>query len=103
MEEPPPATLTIRVPEAQFAGTYSNFVTIWHGQDEFTLDFLVTGLPQPGPDGVKVDSVVVSRIKVPTSVIFKIAQAIAENVDHYEKTFGPLTPRPFEPPKGTTP
>jgi hypothetical protein len=95
MEGDPQRTpIRLHVPETIGQGVYANVVAIWHTAHDFTLDFAVAGLPQTGEEGSVVPAEVVARVKVPTSVIFQIAQAIATNVDNYERSYGPLTPRP---------
>lgn len=84
------------VPEELKVGAYANCMAIWNnGPHDFTLDFAVAGMEAHGPDGESfVPADVVARVKVAPSVVFQIARAIAENVDSYEKRFGPITPRP---------
>lgn len=85
------------VPDDMTVGVYANFMTIWNsGPHDFTLDFAVVGLPEESAEGkgMVVPAQVVARIKVAPSVVFLIAQAIAQNVDTYEKRYGPITPRP---------
>ena len=84
------------VPDELKVGAYANVMAIWNnGPHDFTLDFAVTGMPQQAPDGqVVAPADVVARVKVAPSVVFQIAKAIADNVDSYEKQFGPITPRP---------
>ena len=61
------------------------------------LDFGVLGLPTQDPEGrTTVPTPIVARVKVPPGLIFQIAQAIADNVDKYERTYGAITPRPPE-------
>lgn len=80
-------------------GVYANLLVVWHTPNDFTLDFICTDIPRPnGEGGTVVPANVVSRVKVPVSVIFRIAQAIAQNVDQYEKNVGPITPHPSEGP-----
>ena len=93
-ERPRNARLAVKVAESMFGGAFSNMALVWHTADEFTLDFLSTGMPveaKDETDDVLIEASVVARVKVPTSVIFKIAQAIAENVDQYEKEYGPIS------------
>ncbi len=75
-------------------GVYANFAAVWHTDTEFTVDFACAVSPpdnsEEGPMTLPYD--VVARIRIPPSVIFKIAKAIAENVDQYEKSFGAITP-----------
>ncbi|CAN5188393.1 hypothetical protein BH18ACT4_BH18ACT4_10390 [soil metagenome] len=91
------ARLGLNVPEERELGVFANMLSVWHTEHEFTLDFAVYGPVVQTDEGPTVSATVVSRIKVPTSVIFLVAKAIADNVDNYEHTFGNiLTPRAGE-------
>ncbi len=92
--------VVIRLPESVGHGVYANAASVWHTPYEFTLDFLVLTPVGPGEQPPAAD--VVARVKIPTQVIFQVAQAIAENVDNYEKLFGPLTPAPPPATRSTT-
>jgi Protein of unknown function (DUF3467) len=93
--EPQRTPIRLHVPEAIGQGVYANVVAVWHTAHDFTLDFAVAGMSGTDEEGgAVVPAEVVARVKVPTSVIFQIAQAIATNVDGYERAYGPLTPRP---------
>jgi hypothetical protein len=82
-------------------GVYSNLLVVSHTPHEFTLDFMVMG---PTPTQVDesgqqfVTAPVVARVKVPPSVMFAIASAIADNVDRYEQGFGSIKLPGAEPP-----
>lgn len=92
-----PARIDLQVPPEMANGVFADFVGVWHNPYGFTLDFGVFGMTGPAGDGTTVHpATVVSRVKVPPGLIFQIAQAIAENVDRYETSFGPITPRPSE-------
>jgi Protein of unknown function (DUF3467) len=84
-DDPNPPQMQLVVGTDVQPGVYSNLVRIWHTQFEFTLDFATLGETPNVP--------VVARVKVPTSVIFQIASAIAQNVDMYEQKYGPITTR----------
>jgi len=108
-EEPNSEQLQLRmaVPEQLVVGTFANLLGVWHTQNDFTLDFAVVGQPDFGEDGQPLGTItapVVARIKIPTSVIFNIAKAIADNVTTYEATFGTITQQPDDtpmfPPRG---
>jgi hypothetical protein len=88
---PQQAQVRMEIPDDMKAGVYAN----WHGPYEFTLDFGVAGMPEHDQNGeLVVPTPVVARVKVPTSVIFEIARAIAENVDRYEASYGPIPQAP---------
>ena len=96
-EDPPPREVQYRVdiaPEDQ-GGEYANFLAVWHSPHEFTLDFC--GL-QPGQPADPEDETspfvlpcrVVSRVRIPVSVVFDVLRALNENMTRYEDTFGPI-------------
>lgn len=92
---PQQAQVRMEIPDELKAGVYANVAAIWHGPYEFTLDFGVAGMPEHDENGdLIVPTPVVARVKVPTSVIFEIARAIAENVDRYEASYGPIPQTP---------
>jgi hypothetical protein len=92
---PPQGIFEIQVPLELQAGTYTNFLSVWHTPFEFTLDFAVT---QPGervnPDDpaspIKIPCSVVARLKIPPSLIFSVLQALNENMSNYEAKFGEI-------------
>jgi hypothetical protein len=103
--EPEQARLDVQVPDSVGSGVFADFVAVWHNQYGFTLDFGVLGLPTQDSEGrTTVPTPIVARVKVPPGLIFQIAQAIADNVDKYERAYGAITPRPPEagPPPATT-
>ena len=95
-----PGHFEVEVPQELEAGAYANFLTVWHTPYEFTLDFGVLQLPQAqdaeDPESpVTVPARVVSRLKIPPSLVFRILQALNENMTNYEERFGEI-PRPEE-------
>lgn len=112
MDEPEPqpgsAIFEIRVPPELEAGSYSNFLSVWHSPFEFTLDFAVTEVNQPTdpktPNApVTVPCRIVARIKIPPPLIFSVLQALNENMTNYEAKFGEISPpgrREIPPPRG---
>jgi hypothetical protein len=95
-----PTEFQIQVPNDLEPGVYANFLSVWHTAYEFTLDFGVTQPPQvdpEDPDGpVRVECRVVSRVKIPVTVLFDVLRALNENMTRYEQVFGEIK-RP-EPP-----
>jgi uncharacterized protein DUF3467 len=96
-----PTEFQIQVPTELEAGVYANFLSVWHTAYEFTLDFGVTQPPRvEHPDDptepVQVDCRVVSRVKIPVTVLFDVLRALNENMTRYEQVFGEIQ-RP-EPP-----
>lgn len=76
-------------------GTYANFVVVWHTAHEFTLDFAATLPAENRDEGVVVPARVVTRVKLPVSVVFDLLQAINDNMSKYESAFGAIR-RPGE-------
>lgn len=100
--QPPPQPqqipVLVDVPAELETGVYANLLAVWHSAYDFTLDFAVVGRTTEQDGQLVVKAPVVARVKVPVSVIFSIAQAIAQNVDQYERVYGPITPRANEGP-----
>ncbi len=97
-----PTEFQIQVPPELEAGVYGNFLSVWHTAYEFTLDFGVTQPPQmENPDDpdepVRVACRVVSRVKIPVTVLFDVLRALNENMTRYEAVFGEIK-RPEAPP-----
>lgn len=102
-----PTEFQIHVPPELEAGSYANFLSVWHTAYEFTLDFGVTQPPQveepedPGAP-VRVGCRVVSRVKIPVTVLFEVLRALNENMTRYEAVFGEIR-RPEPPPEQQPP
>jgi len=99
MDEPGPQPRSpifeMRVPPELEAGTYSNFLAVWHSPYEFTLDFAVTQPSEPADAGdpnspIKVSCRVVARVKIPPTLIFSVLRALNENMTNYERKFGDI-------------
>ncbi len=85
----PQVQFDIQVPEGTENGVYSNFLSVWHAEHDFTLDFCVTDQPRPDPEGnVRVVCRVVARVKIPLTVAEDMLRALAENVSRYEEVAG---------------
>ena len=93
-EEDRPTEFQIQVPNELEPGVYANFLSVWHTAYEFTLDFGVTQPPQidqEDPDApVRVECRVVSRVKIPVTVLFDVLRALNENMTRYEQVFGEI-------------
>lgn len=91
----------VDVPAEEKGGSYANFLAVWHTGHEFTLDFAATQPPEveeeddPGSP-VVVPCHVVSRLKIPVSVIFDVLRALNENMTRYESTYGEISRRHVE-------
>ncbi len=94
----------MQVPSELEGGVYANFLTIWHTGHEFTLDFSATQLPRTvdtddPTSPVTVPCRVVSRVKIPPSLVFDVIRAINENMTRYEAAFGNIQ-KPGDPQEG---
>lgn len=95
-----PIELKVEVPPELEGGTYSNVLNVWHTAYEFTLDFGVmqtVGESEPG-EPLKVPVRVVSRVRIPVTLLFEVLKALNTNMSNYEATFGPIRP-PESPPQ----
>jgi hypothetical protein len=85
----------IEVPDEMQAGVYSNFLSVWHGPHDFTLDFAVTGQAAPDessmdPNALVVPARVVTRVRIPLTMAQDALRALAENVTRFEEAAGPI-------------
>ncbi|MFH1104968.1 MAG: DUF3467 domain-containing protein [Actinomycetota bacterium] len=87
-------TFTLRVPDDRETGVYSNFLSVWHTIHEFTLDYAVSLPVIESP----VPTLLVSRIKIPPTVVFDMIRMMNDNLNRYEARFGPIrTPGDTDP------
>lgn len=74
--------LNVKVADEQLKGRYSNLLRVTHTREEFILDFINAVPPQ---------AIVTSRLVTSPGHLKRIVRALSENLDRYEKNFGPLT------------
>ena len=86
----PSRELRIEVPPEIQPGVYANFLSVWHTPYEFTLDFAATQPTEEQDGTVTVPCRVVTRVKVPVTVMFDILRALNENMTQYERVFGEI-------------
>jgi Protein of unknown function (DUF3467) len=86
METPEQQQFQFTVPDEVAPGVYSNMVLVWHTPYEFTLDFSAI---EPS-DANRVPCRVVSRVRIPPTVIFDLMRALNENMAKYEASFGEI-------------
>ena len=94
-----PIELKLDVPPELEGGTYANVLNVWHTAYEFTLDFGVmqqVGEPEDAEAAVQVPVRVVSRVRIPVTLLFEVLKALNTNMTGYESTFGSI--RAPEPP-----
>jgi len=88
-----PIELKIDVPPELEGGTYANVLNVWHTAYEFTLDFGVmqqVGEPEDPDAALQVPVRVVSRVRIPVTLLFEVLKALNTNMTGYEATFGPI-------------
>jgi hypothetical protein len=88
-----PIELKIDVPPELEGGTYANVLNVWHTAYEFTLDFGVmqqVGEPEDTEAALQVPVRVVSRVRIPVTLLFQVLKALNTNMTGYESTFGPI-------------
>jgi hypothetical protein len=88
-----PTNFNVQLPPDLESGTYANFLGVWHTGHEFTLDFAVTQppvVPENPTEPITVPCRVVTRVKIPPSLIFDIIRALNTNMTIYENTFGEI-------------
>lgn len=84
--------IAVNVPEDQAIGAYANLVGVWHTPHEFAIDFCVVQPFLPGGPGAKV----VSRVRIPPTIVFDLLKTLNQNLTEYENTFGEIK-RPANP------
>ncbi len=77
--------LNIKIGDDELKGRYSNLLRITHTREEFVLDFINVVPPQ---------AVVTSRIATSPGHLKRIIQALAENLDKYESSYGEIVEAP---------
>lgn len=88
-----PIELKIDVPPELEGGTYANVLNVWHTAYEFTLDFGVmqqVDEPEDPDAALQVPVRVVSRVRIPVTLLFQVLKALNTNMTGYESTFGPI-------------
>jgi hypothetical protein len=88
-----PIELKINVPPELEGGTYANVLNVSHTAYEFTLDFGVmqqVGEPEDPDAALQVPVRVVSRVRIPVTLLFEVLKALNTNMSGYEATFGPI-------------
>lgn len=83
-----PTSVQINVPPEKSAGSYSNIVSVWHTPHDFAIDFCVNQPFAAGPDGFAAQ--VVSRVRIPPTIVFELLSALSDNLSQYEDEFGEI-------------
>jgi hypothetical protein len=77
--------LNVKVGDEELKGRYSNLLRVTHTREEFILDFINAVPPQ---------AIVTARLVASPGHLKRIVRALAENLERYEKTYGPLVEAP---------
>ncbi len=85
MADPQPQQLNIKSSDETLRGQYSTAMQVTHSQQEIVLDFFNLLPPQ---------AQLVSRIITSPAHAKQIAAALTQNIQQYEKQYGPLTATP---------
>ncbi len=84
-----PQNLQVNVPPEQVAGQYANLVGVWHTPHEFAIDFcIIQPFTGHGPDTVAAQ--VVSRVRIPPTIVFDLLRALNEDLGEYETAYGEI-------------
>ena len=78
-QEPQP--LQIHVDKDVARGVYSNIAQIKHSKEEFCIDFFHTFQPMAG---------MVARVIISPGHLKRMISALKDNLDKYERKFGPV-------------
>jgi len=77
----------IQLDEKTADGTYVNFLSVFHNQAEFVMDF---GRTMPGKPDVKI----LSRLICNPLSLKNVVRTLQENLERYEKAFGEIPSGP---------
>jgi len=83
MTDPKPVPVKVTIDESTAEGHYANFANILHNPTEFVFDF---GRVVPGRADVKV----VSRVLTTPYHAKQLLRALQQNVELYERQYGPI-------------
>ncbi len=94
-DEKPGASVRFYVPPEQEAGVYAETVAVWHTPYDFIIDFAAIQVAQPvdptDPGSqMEVPARVVSRIRIPTGLVFDLIQTINARMEQYEQEWGEI-------------
>jgi Protein of unknown function (DUF3467) len=95
VNDEPENRLEVSISAEVESGQYANFVSVWHTQDGFVLDFAVitrppqlANDPSSGQHFVSVPTRIVSRIRIPPSQVFELMKALEQQLTAYEHETG---------------
>lgn len=82
-QNPNPNQINIELSEETAEGIYTNLAMIAHSSSEFVIDFIRL---MPGVPKAKVKS----RVVITPEHAKRLLNALKENIEKYEETFGPI-------------
>ena len=82
-QNPNPNQINIELSEETAEGIYTNLAMIAHSSSEFVIDFIRL---MPGVPKAKVKS----RVVITPEHAKRLLNALKDNIDKYEETFGPI-------------
>ncbi|MEX1163464.1 MAG: DUF3467 domain-containing protein [Nitriliruptor sp.] len=83
----PQTQVQVVVPDDHKHGEYANFLVVSHSPHDFTLDFCQL---MPAKEQGKVNAEVVSRVRIPPTMVGRVLNAMNTNLSNYEERFGPV-------------
>lgn len=81
----PQTQVQVVVPDEHKHGEYANFLVVSHSPHDFTLDFCQL---MPAKEAGKVNAEVVSRVRIPPTMVGRVLNALNTNLSNYEERFG---------------
>jgi hypothetical protein len=98
-DQPAEAEFAIELPAEIAGGTYADFANLWHTSDVFTLDFAAIVQPatatvdqDTGKQVVRVQTRVVSRVRIPPGQVFELMKALEQQLSAWELETGRRPP-----------
>lgn len=94
----------IDIPEEVAPGVFADFVGVWHTPDTFVFDFAAMVAPpddvtnELGEQVTRLQSRIVSRVRVPPAQILEIMKALNHQLDAWEQETGNSPGSTDEPP-----
>jgi hypothetical protein len=88
------SNVEVQMPDELVAGTYADFVAVWHSRDSFTLDFAALAGPQTVTTNEAGQSVptgkarVVARVRIPPGQVFELMKALEKQLTQWEQATG---------------
>lgn len=98
--QPIPASFQINLPPDQAEGHYGDFVSVWHNQETFIIDFAaMVSTPsletdEHGGQVAKVTCNIVTRARIPYSQVWELMKALESQLGAFEREYPHRKPPP---------